>query len=471
MYTSGGWPPDKIMSTVSSNADKAPPTAEQSEASSSWAADARGYSGSWATDDRVQAADQQHVEEVAFQLPEEAEVAKRMQEYVKTAQPNPPSISSLDPDTFVKRVLQSTKYKGGVEDEAEKAIDDGDSAQPLFFRKNGVWHLHSAEILYRVRDPSKVPFPAFVCFVQAASDGARKSTGKDARPELRDAFKQHSTSSLHRVDACLSEMSPALRASLEQQGFRLHLNFTSRQLEAALSVPIENTRLIALEETEYDIAPDNMPDVRRRVWERFGCLSLDDVMFTISDVECFAGGPIEYGPPLTPSGHVYKPWPMEYTHDIATAREFMADFAGVRPQIPGAKSALKFSEEFCCYLLGVGYAPFARETMKVWREAYPKASDAVRRLGAKIIREALDIGMHVCCEVSFEDSEVQWLFDEMPDLEGNLLKQGGVSGPAALPVSLIEAKWFREPQESGVASPLKVEGGGDLGDDPEFGDS
>lgn len=387
-----------------------------------------------------EAADEQRLQPVPFRLPEEAEVAKQMKEYVKTAPSNPPSLASLDPVSFVKRVLI-----GDDADEGERAIDDGDSAQPIFFRMDGSWLLHSAEILYRVRDPNKVPFPAFVSFVQAASD-----VSKDVNQELRDAFQQHSTASLRRVDALLSEMQPALRDNLEREGFRFHLNFTSRQLEGALALPIENPKLIALEETEYDMEPEGMPEVRRRVWERFGYLSLDDVQATMADVRTFADVEFEYGPPLTPSGHPYKPMLTEYRHDFPRARQFMADFAKVRSEFPDARSSLKLNEEFCCYILGVGYAPFSRAAMADWRKAYPEASAAVRRAGATIIREALECGMHVCCEVSFEDQDVQWLVDEIPELEHKLLKQGGHSGPSALPVSLIEATWFTPKHEDTV---------------------
>jgi len=83
--------------------------------------------------------------------------------------------------------------------------------------------------------------------------------------------------------------------------------------------------------------------------------------------------------------------------------------------------------------------------MAAWREQHPEASGAVRRCGLQLIREALAVGLGICLEVSFDDSDVQWLLEELPHLDGRLYKQGGISGSSALPHSLVEGELLSPP--------------------------
>jgi len=228
---------------------------------------------------------------------------------------------------------------------------------------------------------------------------------------------------------------------MAKAGIVHNLNFTAKQLEGALTVPLENSRLLSLEETEYDAAPDNISTVRHEVWQRMAGLSIDDVKATLGDIAPYADGPLDYEPPKVPSnGFPYKPLPSTYAHDFPFTRRFIADFRRAQQDNPAAKGDLKFDEEFCCYLIGVGHAPFARSTMGTWREEHPVASRALRAAGLELIREALAAGMGIVLEVSFEDRDVQWLLDELPELERCLFKQGGLSGSMALPHSLIGAE-------------------------------
>merc|ERR1719203_1262335 len=138
------------------------------------------------------------------------------------------------------------------------AIDNGDWAQPLFKRTGETWQLHKVEVLYRLSDPQKVPFPAFVNFVKAASDQS-----PDPDPDLRVAFLSHAVSSLQRMDTFLSCLQASHRAAMEKAGFLTSLNFTAKQLEAVLSVPLQNGKLLAVEETEYDEAPECISSIRK----------------------------------------------------------------------------------------------------------------------------------------------------------------------------------------------------------------
>lgn len=356
----------------------------------------------------------------------EALVSERLQEYAARAAANLPDLCSLEPKAFAERVIN-----GGV------AIDDGDWVQPLYRRTGGDWHLSKLEVLFRVSDAKRVPFPAFPNFVKAATDES-----PDPDPYLRGAFRSHAVASLRRVDARLSQLKYKQRAAMAKAGLLTTLNFTAKQLDAALSVPLENGKLLALEETEYDDAPapESLSKLRLRLWQNLGAFSLDDVKPTLSEVEACASGRLAYSPPLTPEGVPFKALRTRYNHDFAFARRFIADFEAARREHPTAKAELKLDEEFCCYLIGVGHAPFARDTMAAWREAQPEASDAARRAGLQLIREALDAGMGIVLEVSFEDGDVQWLYEELPELDGRLFKQGGRSGSAALPYSLLEAQ-------------------------------
>lgn len=347
-----------------------------------------------------------------------------LQRYAKGAAQNVPDLCHLEPKAFVEQVIN-----GGL------AIDGGDWVQPLFRQLDGIWHLHKFEVLYRMSDARSVPFPAYVNFVKAASD---QSLAPDL--DLREAFRAQAVSSLRRVDAQLSQLRATQRSAMADAGLLTSLNFTAKQLEAILSVPLENGKLLAAEETEYDSPPDNLSAVRHQVWERLGALCLDDVKSTLAEVAAYAEGPLDYKPPLTPGGAPFKPLPESYNHDFAFAHGFMSDFEQTRRSNPEATGNLKLDEEFCCYFIGVGHAPFARAAMAQWREEHPVTARAVRRAGLELIREALAVGMGVVLEVSFEDSDVQWLYAELPELDGILCKQGGQSGSAALPISLVGAE-------------------------------
>lgn len=359
----------------------------------------------------------------------EESVAERLQKHAQgSSGTNQPDMCRLEPKAFVEQVI-----KGGL------AVDNGDWVQPLFRRKDGRWQLHQLEVLYRVRDAFGVPFPAFVNFVKAASD---QSPNPD--PELRQAFRKHALASLQRVDARLSNLAPTQRAAMVKLGLLTNLNFTAKQLDAALSISLENAQLLGLEETEYDAPPEDLSNVRYEVWQRLGGLALDDVKPTLADIAAFADAPLDYEPPCVPStGTPYKPLPSAYNHDVAFARGFIADFKRARQDKPDAKGDLKFDEEFCCYFICVGHAPFSRELMAQWRENHPVAFRALRAVGLSLMKEAMDAGMGVVFEVSFEDTDVQWLHDEFPELDGRLAKQGGRSGSTALPHSLFETELLR----------------------------
>jgi len=355
---------------------------------------------------------------------EEAVVADCLERHAQSTIKNLPDLCRLEPEAFVEKVI-----KGGL------AVDDGDWVQPLFSRKNGIWSLHHFEVLYRMSDAFGVPFPAFVNFVKSASDQCSHPD-----PKLKEDFRQYAASSLQRVDARLSQISVAGREAMEKSGIFTNLNFTAKQLDLALSVPLENGKLLAAEETEYDAPPDDLSLVRHEVWLRLGALSLDDVMPTLADVAKYADIPLDYEPPCTPARAAYKPLPLQYNHDLTFARSFIADFRKARQDDPKAKGDLKLDEVFCCYLIGVGHAPFARTAMAKWREQNPIASAALRRAGVELIREAMAAGMGIVLEVSFDDSDVHWLVDELPELENCLMKQGGRSGSTALPHSIAVAE-------------------------------
>jgi len=361
--------------------------------------------------------------------PKEHDVAEILRDFAARSPANRPELCALEPKAFAEQVING-----------KVAVDDGDWVQPIYRREGGGWHLSRLEVLYRVRDASKVPFPAFVNFVHSATDQA-----KTPDPEMRSAFEGYAISSIRRVDERLSNLDAEHRQALEQAAILTCVNVTAKQLEAVLEVPVANPQLLALEETEYDNAPGRLQELRLRAWAKFGAFFLDDIKPTLADVMSSLvvlkegdASPGEYTPPLTPGGQPYKPLVDRYNHDLPFARRFIADFRHAREQTPSAQAELKLAEDFCLYLIGVGYAPFARAAMADWREANPQLSAAVRRAGVELIRDALDAGMGICLEVSFEDDDVQWLHNELPQLDGRLSKQGGRSGPAALPHSMVE---------------------------------
>jgi len=355
--------------------------------------------------------------------PREAFVAQQLKDYARRGPRNERSICDLPPEAFSEQVL--------LGELSRLAMDGGDSVQPLYKKVEGLWLLSALEVLYRFRSADSVPYPAFVNFVRAASDQSASP-----REDLRASFRSHALRSLRRVDARLSLLDHSLRSEMVASGLLTTLNFTAKQLEAAVAQPLHNPELIGLEETEYDDEPASLSELRHKAWLKFGMLSLDDVQPTL--VQAYASAPLAYSPPRTPAGGPFKPLASGYRHDLAFARRFVEDFRRAREGNPSAKASLKFSEEFCLYLLGVGYAPFSRASMAAWREENPEASEAVRKAGVELIRAALDAGMDLCLEVSFDDAEVEWLLEEVPELEGRMSKQGGLSGPIALPYSMVE---------------------------------
>lgn len=334
---------------------------------------------------------------------------------------NRPELGELEPKAFAEQVLRG-----------KLAVDDGNWVQPLYRRRGGVWQLCKLEVLYRVSDAKRVPFPAFPNFVHASSD---QSPNPD--PELRRTFCSMAINSMRAIDDVLSKLDGMQRAMMAKSRLLTALNITAKQLRAALRVPLRHRKLLAIEETEYDDEPGDLSQLRQKAWRTFGAYSLDDVKPTWSEVAAHAAGPMAFEAPRTPAGEPFKPLPTTYRHDFAFARRFIEDFRRTSRLDPTAQAEIKLDEEFCCYLIGVGHAPFARESMRAWRAANPEASEAARAAGVQLIREALDVGMGVCFEVSFEDIDVQWLFEELPQLERCLLKQGGLSGAVALPASYI----------------------------------
>lgn len=351
----------------------------------------------------------------------EATVAARLRRYADTAPPNDRQLCTLNPEAFARTVL-----RGNV------SVDDGDWVQPLFQLRDGVWELRKMEVVYRITDPRGVPFPSFVDLVKAATDETENPDVK-----LRAAFGEHLVASIQRVDTRLSQLSDWQRAWMSEQRMVIQLNATAKQLEAALNVNVCHRHLIALEETEYDLPPPDLRLLRLRVWKAFGAFSLDDVKPTVSELEAFADNAFTYQPARTSQGADFKALPKEYTHGIHCAREFIAHFAEAKRAWPAARAELKFDEVFCCHALGVGHAPFARGVMAQWREDHPEAFKAAKRCARELIGEALAAGLGICFEVSFEDAEVQWLLQDLPALGAVLLKQGGESGPLALPLSLL----------------------------------
>mmetsp|Transcript_40093 Transcript_40093/g.115227 ORF Transcript_40093/g.115227 Transcript_40093/m.115227 type:complete len:388 (-) Transcript_40093:135-1298(-) len=347
----------------------------------------------------------------------ETVVARKLEAYAATCNANDPSLCNLSPSDFVSRVLC-----GGV------SVDDGDWVQPLFFQcGEGIWLLRGFEVLYRMSDARCVPYPAFVDFVYAATDQAQNMDGS-----LRRAFQEHTTSSLRRVDARLTTLGKQCLEDMLRAGLLTAVNATAKQLPAILEVPLRNEKLLAIEETEYDTAPADLTELRLRVWRRFGALSLDDVKPALSDF-----GGVRFSPPLTPAGAPFKALAETTQHDLRFARRFIDDFRLARRADPKARGDIKLDEEFCCYLLGVGHAPFARESMRAWRRLHPAASERIRSSGAALISEAVAAGLGVCFEVSFADGDVRWLTSLVPSLGEHLCKQGGQSGSAALPHSMV----------------------------------
>jgi hypothetical protein len=348
-------------------------------------------------------------------------LAERLQDYASRCATNQQDLCELEPRAFAQQVISS-----------EVAADGGSWVQPIY-RKVGLdWQLSKCEVLYRLSDARGVPFPAFVNFVKAATD---ETPNPD--PDLRGAFCAHAVTSLHRVDGWLSQLGAAKRNAMASAGLMLNFNVTAKQLESALLAPLQNRVLISLEETEYDAEPANLSEIRQKAWQTFAGLSIDDVKPTFSEVVAFTEEPVCYTPPVTPTGKPFKPLALRYNHDIAFTRRFISEFQRAREANPSAQSDLKLDEEFCCYLIGVGHAPFSRSAMADWRQRHPGASKAVRALGVALIREALEAGMGICLEVSFDDAEVQWLVDELPHLRGRLFKQGGRSGSVAVPPTLL----------------------------------
>jgi len=351
----------------------------------------------------------------------EALVSERLKRRSAEFADNRPEICALDPQSFAKQVI-----------EGQLAFDGGNWVQPLFKRRGGAWHLCKLEVLYRMSDATRVPFPAFVNFVAASSD---QSPNPD--PELRRTFCGLAIRSMQRIDELLSKLGAVHRRALAKARLLTALNVTAKQLREALRTPLTNSKLMAIEETEYDDEPHDISELRQTAWRTFGAYSLDDVKPTLSDIFGGMATPPPYEAPRTPQGQPFKPLATVYRHDFAFARRFIEDFKVAVAADPTAEAEIKLDEEFCCYLIGVGHAPFAREAMRRWSEDYPEASAVIRAAGVRLIQEALLAGMGICFEVSFEDSDVQWLFEALPELEGCLLKQGGLSGSMALPSSFI----------------------------------
>jgi len=328
----------------------------------------------------------------------------------------------LEPKEFVRRVIL-----GAV------AVDSGDWLQPLYRQERGTWRLCKLEVLFRLRDPTRIPFPAFMNFVQAATD---HSDAPDT--ELRAAFEDLVVASVQRVDKYLSAMSREDLQDMRKAGIFMSINVTAKQLRSVLAVPLRCPDLIALEETEYDNEPDALTQLRLQAWTKFRALSLDDVLPTLADLEDSGSLAQTYVEPRVPlNGDSYKALPRKYNHDIPFARRFIRDFRRAREMHPDAQAEVKLSEDFCCYLIGVGHAPFARSAMSEWRSANIEASQSIRRIGLELIREAVVAGMTVCLEVSFADEDISWLCEAAPELVGQLCKQGGMSGPMAIPLSMV----------------------------------
>lgn len=358
----------------------------------------------------------------ASPLPESI-VVERLQVFASQAGTNLPELCSLPPKEFAERVI-----KGG------HAVDSGDWVQPLYRKDvSGEWQLSKLEVIYRLKDAMRVPYPAFVDFVSASSD---QCTEPD--PDLRAAFRDHAVASLLRVDERLSDLRPEHRTAMEDAQLFIAVNFTAKQMSDILPLTLKNPNLICIEETEYDMEPASMSETRGHVWRKVASLSLDDVKLTLPDIRPFAEEAFEFRPPLTPAGAPYKPLVQSYIHDLAFARRFISDFKAVKRDVPTARSDLKVDEELCLYLIGIGHAPFSEKAMTVWREANPVASQAIRRAAIALLQEALAVGMDIVLEVTFQDSHIEWLLEELPALHGRLLKQGGGSGSAALPLSLAE---------------------------------
>jgi len=351
---------------------------------------------------------------------QEREVAQKVIEYADQAPTNDRALCQLQPEEFQEKVIN-----GNV------AVCDGDWVQPLYAQVDGKWLLNKFEVLFRLTDAKCVPYPAFVDWVVAASDQSPKKS-----EQLQGKFCDFAVAVLLRVDARVGVWSAAQREAALAASLLTTLNFTTKQLEAAIAAPVKYPELLGLEETEYDNEPAGLSELRLAAWRKFASYSLDDVKPSQADVAAL-GSAFADAPPLTPQGKPFKVLPARYNHDFSAARQFIADFRRARAEHPEAKGDFKLAEDFCCYLIGVGYAPFARASLAEWRERNPEASAGIRRLGLELIKEALDAGLHVVLEVSFEDEDVAWLHEAIPDLGGRLLKQGGLSGPRAVPHSLL----------------------------------
>jgi len=270
---------------------------------------------------------------------------------------------------------------------------------------------------------------------------------------LRGSFCNHAVASMQRVDTRLSQLDLDVRASLEAAGILTYLNFTAKQLRAALEAPLAHAKLLGIEETEYDDAPEGLTELRAETWSKFGALALDDVKPTLDEVEAHLGAPLACRPPLAPDGRPFKALQRTYNHGLSCARRFIADYVCAKRRHPSAQGELKLDEEFCCYLIGVGHAPFARSAMAAWRRENMEVSMAIREMGVQLIEQALAAGMAICLEVTFADEDVQWLLEAVPALEGRLFKQGGLSGSAALPQSLVEVDLLSPKTSSCCLSP------------------
>lgn len=377
--------------------------------------------------------------EFTFCAPREDVIAQIINKIAEDSEANGTELCKLRPKDFAERVLNGK----------DVAIDDGDWVQPVFCEEGGVWRLSRLEVLYRVRHARSVPYPAFVDFVHAATD-----VSESPDPALSNAFAEFAAASIRRVDARITEFERENDQALSRANILTSINVTTKQLEGILKVDLKNLKLLALEESEYDFGCGGLSELHEQAWGKFGAFALDDIKPTLGDLEdAFneePAHPFQYASPETPQGFAYKPLVAKYNHDLKFARGFIDDFKRAQVKSDAAQGEFKLSEDFCLYLIGVGYAPFARDSMAAWREANPEANKRIRKMGVDLIREALEVGMTICLEVSFMDKEVQWLYDELPNLRGKLQKQGGLSGSAAVPISMIGKVILDAARESSV---------------------
>lgn len=110
-------------------------------------------------------------------------------------------------------------------------------------REDGEWKLRGLEVLYRMSDARRVPFPAFVNFVKAASDQTSNPDG-----DLRNAFEAHTSASLRRVDERLTSFGERRLEGMSSAGLLTAVNVTAKQLPAIVRLPLRNPKLLAVED-------------------------------------------------------------------------------------------------------------------------------------------------------------------------------------------------------------------------------